>query len=96
MPKRISSKNIAVNPNVRAKAIYPIAQTNKPISGLKTVGLKLSRDEAIHLARALMAVTQECEEVDITGYRLTKLRADGTHQVTVTCIIPQQILERRT
>jgi len=88
MSKRISSKNIAVDPNMRAKAIYPIAQTNTPISGLKTVGLKLSRNEAIHLARALMVVTQECEEVDITGFRLKKRQSDGTHQVTVTGIMP--------
>ena len=88
MPKRKSSRSITVRPNIRAKRIYPIEETDKRVSELKTVGLKLSRDQAIHLARVLLAVTQEWEEVDITGYRLKRRRADGTYQVTVTSSLP--------
>jgi hypothetical protein len=44
----------------------------------KTVGRKLSKDQAIHLARILLAVSQEWDEIDITAYRL-KRRADGIY-----------------
>jgi hypothetical protein len=47
------------------------------------------KDQAIHLARVLLAVSQEWEEVDITAYRL-KRRADGTYQITVTSYQPQE------
>jgi hypothetical protein len=81
---RQSSKSIKVDPNVRCLRIYPVEDTTKDVKKLKTVGLKLSRDQAIHLARVLLAVSQEWDEVDITAYRLEKRKSDGTHQVTVT------------
>jgi len=55
---------------------------------LKTVGIKLSKDQAIHLARILLAVSQEWEEIDITAFRL-KRRLDGTYQINVTNHQPQ-------
>ena len=84
MSERESSKSIVVNSNVRALKVYPIENTDKRISELKTVGIKLSKDEAIHLARVLLAVTQDWDEIDITGFRLKRRRRDNTHQVTVT------------
>lgn len=81
---RESSKSIKVNPNVRCLRVYPIEKTNKSIEELKTVGIKLSRDQAIHLARVLLAVSQEWREIDLTAYRLERRKADGTHQLTVT------------
>jgi hypothetical protein len=71
---------------VRCLRIYPVEDTTKDVKKLKTVGLKLSRDQAIHLARVLLAVSQEWDEVDITAYRLEKRKSDGTHQVTVTSV----------
>ncbi len=88
MPKRESPRNITVNANVRALRIYPTAQTKKSVSSLKTVGMKLCRDEAIHLARVLLAATQNWNEIDITAYRLKKRKSDGTYQVTITSITP--------
>jgi hypothetical protein len=81
---RQSSKSIKVNPNVRCLRVYPIEDTAKDVTSLKTVGIKLSRDQAIHLARVLLAVSQEWDELEITAYRLEKRKSDGTHQVTVT------------
>ena len=89
MPKRKSSRSITIRPNVRALRIYPIEETDKRVSELKTVGLKLSQDQAVHLARVLLAVTQEWDEIDITGYRLKRRRSDGTYQVTVTSSLPE-------
>ena len=87
LAKRVSPKSVTLEPNVRAIRIYPIEGTDKRVSELKTVGLKLSRGQAIHLARVLLAVAQEWDEIDITGYRLKRRSSDGTYQVTVTSMV---------
>jgi len=51
--------------------------------------MKLSKDQAIHLARILLVVSQEWEEIDITAFRL-KRRGDGSYQITVTNYQPQE------
>jgi hypothetical protein len=85
---RRSARSVKIDTNVRCNRVYPIEETNKDVKKLKTVGLKLSRDQTIHLARVLLAVSQEWEEIDLTAYRL-KRRADGTYQITVTSYQPQ-------
>jgi hypothetical protein len=84
---RRASTSIKVNPNVRAMRVYPRDGTRKTIAELQTVGIKLSREQAIHLARVLLAVSQEWPEVEITAKRLEP-RSDGTYPVTVTSRIP--------
>lgn len=69
---RKSPKGIAIDPNVRCLRVYPTEETDKGVKNLKTIGIKLSRDQGIHLARVLLAVTQEWDEIDITAYRLMK------------------------
>ena len=86
---RRSAKSVKINTNVRCNRVYPVEETNKNVREFKTVGMKLSKDQAIHLARILLAVSQEWEEIDITAFRL-KRRADGTHQITVTNYQPQE------
>ena len=54
------------------------------------MGIKLSRDQAIHLSRVLLAVSQEWDEIDITAYRLKKRKSDGTYQITVTSFHPEE------
>ena len=83
MPRK-SPKSISVNANVRCMRVYPIEETSKRIKDLKTIGIKMSKQQAIHLARVLLAVTQEWEEVDITARRFEKRRKDGTYPITVT------------
>ena len=83
MPRK-SPKSISVNANVRCMRVYPIEDTNKRIKDLKTIGLKLSKQQAIHLARVLLAVTQEWEEVDITARRFERRKTDDTYPITVT------------
>lgn len=74
----------AVNPNVKCKKVYPIGNT-KNLKDLKTVGMKLTKDQALHMAQLLIAVARTAEEVDITGFRkMTK--KDGTYQVTITSV----------
>jgi hypothetical protein len=81
--KRKSPGSITIDPNVRCQRIYPIEGTKKEVADLKTIGFKLTKDQAIHLARVLLAVSQEWEEMEVTGYRFDK-RRDGTFHLTVT------------
>ena len=81
---RTSPSAININPNVRCLRIYPTELTKKSVAQLKTVGLKLSQDQAVHLARVLLAAAQDWQEIDLTAYRFTPRRSDGTYQLTVT------------
>ena len=81
---RKSPRSVIVNPNVRCLKVYPAENTNKNIKDLKTIGIKLSREQAIHLARVLLAVTQNWTEIDITAYRFKRRKIDGTYHITVT------------
>ena len=87
---RESAKSISINPNVRCLRVYPIEETKKNLKDLKTVGIRLNKEQALHLARALLAVTQEWDELDITAYRLKRRKSDGTYQITVTSFHPEE------
>ena len=68
--KRKAASSIRIDPNLRCKRIYPVEDnlsSTKTIAELKTVGIKLSREQAIDLARVLLAATQTWEEIDITA-----------------------------
>ena len=81
---RMSAASVSIDPNVRCLKIYPQKGTLKSVTDLKTVGLKLSADQAVHLARVLLAVTPEWDEIEITAYRLQRRKSDRTYPVTVT------------
>ena len=87
---RKSPKGIEIDPNVRCLRVYPTEETDKSVKNLKTVGIKLSREQGIHLARVLLAVTQEWDEIDITAYRLERRKSDGTYHITVTSFRPEE------
>ena len=69
--------------NVRCTLIYPMEGTKRDIREIEMVGFRLSRDQAIDLARALLAVTQDWEEIAITGFRFQRRLADDTYPVIV-------------
>ena len=81
---RTTSTSLRVDPNVRCLRIYPVEATKKSVTELKTVGIKLSQNQAIHLARVLLAMSQDAAEIDITGYRFEQRKSDGTFHLTVT------------
>ena len=83
MPRQ-SPRSITVDANVRCLRVYPVEGTAKTLNHLKTVGLKLSRDQAVHLARVLLAVTQDWDEVEITARRFERRKSDSTYPITVT------------
>lgn len=64
--------------------VYPRLGTKKTVQELETVAFKLNRQQAIDLARVLLAATQDWQELDITGFRLKKRKSDGTFPITVT------------
>ena len=81
---RKSPRAIRINPNLRCARIYPIENTKKSVQELKTVGIKLTREQAIELSRVLLAVTQDWAEIELTGYRFERRKGDGTYHLTVT------------
>ena len=87
---RKSPRSILINPNVRCLRVYPIEGTEKNVKDLKTIGVKLNKEQALHLARVLLAVTQEWDEIDLTVYRLERRKSDSTYHVTVTSFHPEE------
>lgn len=83
MPRK-SPKEVTIDANLRCLRIYPTEATRKTTPQLKTVGFKLSRDQAVAMARVLLAVTQEWKTIDVTAYRFDKRHSDGTYHITVT------------
>jgi uncharacterized protein (DUF433 family) len=82
--KRLTVTAVTVRPSVRALQIYPTRETKKKIEDLDTVGIRLSRKYAMHLARVLLAMSQDFEELEICARRFKQRKSDGTYEVTVT------------
>ena len=82
--KRQSARGVSVDTNVRCVRIYPTEHTKRNVSDLQTVGIRLTMEQAIHLARVLLAVTQDWDEVDITAYRFEKRKEDASYRLTIT------------
>src|SRR3546814_13070398 len=83
---RQTATQVSVNPNVRCLKVYPVEGSSKTVAELKTVGLKLSRDQAIHLARVLLAVSQDWDELDITAYRTSPRQTSAERRVEKECV----------
>lgn len=82
--KRKSASAVSIDTNVRCLRVYPTEDTKRSVSDLQTIGIRLTKEQAIHLARVLLSVTQEWDEVDITAYRFEKRQEDGTYRLTIT------------
>ena len=77
---------IGINTNLRCQRIYPVEDERshgKTLAQLKTVGITLTRDQALHMARLLIVATQEWERVTVTAFR-RKSRRTGTYPLTIT------------
>ncbi|HZP32167.1 MAG TPA: hypothetical protein VFB23_02300 [Candidatus Acidoferrales bacterium] len=83
--KRKSATSVTISPKLRCQRIYPVQGTKKTVGELKTVGFKLTRDQAINLARVLLAVSQNWKAIDVTAFR-SKEFTDGTFPITVTTV----------
>lgn len=80
---RRSATSVKVSPKLRCQRVYPIQGTKRAVTELKTVGFRLTREQAINLARVLLAVSQDWNEMEVTAFR-SKRFSDGTFPVTVT------------
>lgn len=49
--------------------IYPVQDSTKDLSKLKTVAFVLSADQAIELATNLLNAARGAKEIDVTGFR---------------------------
>ena len=90
--KRLAASSLKIDANVRCLRIYAVednASSTKTIADLKTIGIKLSREQTIHLARVLLAASQDWEEIDITAWRVYKRQLDDTYNVTVTSALKE-------
>ena len=91
--KRKSVKRVIVDQNVRCQRIFPIEESKTGLCSAKhstrwtgkTIALQMTKDQAVHLARALLAATQEWNEIDITAFRFQR-RAE---------VLPRDGYERR-
>jgi hypothetical protein len=82
--KRQSASSVSVDTNVRCLRVYPTEDTKRTVADLQTAGIRLTKEQAIHLARVLLVVTQEWDEVDVTAYRFEKRQEDSTFRLTIT------------
>jgi hypothetical protein len=88
LKKRASGSNIEISSYVKCQRIYPVEDKksrNIHIQDLKTVGIKLSSEQAIKLALVLLAASQEWKEIDLTAWR--KPLSSGEYKVTVTGMV---------
>jgi hypothetical protein len=76
---------LGVDPNLHCAQVYPVVGSLKPISSLKTVGIKLTPEQAAHLGQALLAASKEWSDIDITAYRAPN-KSDAMHHLTVTSL----------
>lgn len=83
-----STAQVKLDINARCLRIYPTEMTKKTVANLQTVGIGLSAEQAIHLARLLLVAAQDWEEIGITAYRFRSRKSDGTYQLTVTGRVP--------
>jgi hypothetical protein len=59
--------------NVNCEKMYPVVETKKQLSELKTVAFQLTSDQAIDLAKKLPGAAQNSKTIDVTGFRLRNL-----------------------
>jgi hypothetical protein len=85
MPRK-SATSVTISPKLRCQRVYPVQGTKKAVAELKTVGFKLTQDQAINLARVLLAVSQNWASIEVTAFRSKKF-SDGTFPITVTTAV---------
>jgi hypothetical protein len=82
-PKRKTVKSLTISQKVKCSHVIPMEGSAKTIENLKTIGFTLDREQAIQLARILLAVTQEWDTMNVTVFR-EKRKLDGLCNLTVT------------
>ena len=81
MPKKLLT-SLTIDTHVRCLQVFP-KEKQAAYKDLKTMGVKLSREEALHLARAILAATQDWQEVELVVHRFDKRKSDNTYLLSV-------------
>jgi hypothetical protein len=81
MPKKLLT-SLTIDTHVRCRQIFP-QEKEAAYKDLVTMGVRLSREEALHLARAILAATQEWEEVELVVHRFDKRTSDNTYLLSI-------------
>jgi|GEM_PF-2130517 len=81
MPKKPLTP-LAVDTHIRCRQIYPKGE-DAAYQNLKTVGVRLSRPEALRLATAILAAAQEWQEVELVVHRSDRRASDQSYLLTV-------------
>jgi hypothetical protein len=81
MPKKPLT-TLTVDTHIRCRQIYP-KEAEAAYANLKTVGVRLSQEEALHLAAALLAAAQEWQEVELVVHRFDRRKSDNTYLLSV-------------
>jgi len=97
--KTITLKKFVVGQNVRCERIIPVADSkNTPCPAKHSklwkgtpVAFQLTREQALQLARVLLAATQEWDTISITAWRYKK-RKDGTYPLTITSEVESETI----
>ncbi len=81
MPRKTLT-SLTIDTHIRCLQVFP-KEKEATYKDLETMGVKLSREEALHLARAILAATQEWEEVELVVHRFDKRKSDNTYLLSV-------------
>lgn len=81
MPKK-SVINLNIDLRGRCLQVFPPPEA-EAYRDLTTMRFRLNREQALHLARAILAATEEWEEVEIVVHRFERRRSDGAFLITV-------------
>jgi hypothetical protein len=74
--------SLTIDTHIRCLQVFP-KEEDAAYKDLDTMGVRLSREEALHLARAILAATQEWEEVELVVHRFDKRKSDNTYLLSV-------------
>ena len=93
MPKK-SIINLGVDLKSRCLKVFPPPEA-EPYRDLANFRFRLNRDQALQLARALLAATQEWEEVEVVVHRFERRKSDGAFLVSVLLVIVVSLLTQK-
>ncbi len=74
---------ITVDTHLRCLKVYPPEGAGPDLAALPTVGVKLSREQAVALARVLLAGAQEWDEMELVAFRGEKSESGDTYLLAV-------------
>lgn len=79
-----TTKSLKVKTPLHCYKIYPTEQSTRTMEELKTVAVRLTKQQAVDLATTLLLAAQTWNIIDVTAFRKHKSKAKGEYPLTVT------------